>query len=701
MWSGTRNIAPALWPLGQIGVALDALFTRINPAPAVVMTPPDQTDPEALERWLVATGAARDFDIEPVEVAYTGIDEFLSCSAPALLRLPDGLLVVVRVSARGLHCLTPAGTTVRLAPDAVRAALVAGLEAPKRGEIDRLLESIGINGARRETARAALLKEQLSGQQLAVGWLVRYSPGAVLPSLLRESGVRSVAAVALAAGVLNQILLILSWVAIGQSALVGHVEWGRVDAWSLLLISMIPLHIVAVRAEGLLSVRLGALFKRRLLFSILQLEPDEIGSHGAGHFMGLAMNADILEMVSLSSGQLALLGVVQLVTAAAFLVFGVGSRVAAGLLVLWGCGCAWLVLRLWREATQSTASARALTTDLVEHMVGHRTRSVQEHPQHWHEAEDRLLFDHWRNRIGLDRLLLMVAGVPRGWLVLALFGIAADIVLVPGDLLSLSLCLFGIMLAYQAFQTLGQAAFHLIDFAVAWQELAPLFKAARRPHPGLSKVLPVPSRFEPPPPVLQADGVGFAYRPGGRAVLEDCAVDIFPGERLLLDSPSGGGKSTLAALLSGLRPPSEGLLRLHGIPRADVGDSDWRRRILNIPQFHQNHVFSGSFSFNLLMGRNWPPSDRDLDQCREICTELGLGPLLERMPAGLDQMVGEGGWSLSHGERSRLFIARALVQNADMIILDESFASLDPESLEQSLGCVLKRAPALLVIAHP
>ena len=71
------------------------------------------------------------------------------------------------------------------------------------------------------------------------------------------------------------------------------------------------------------------------------------------------------------------------------------------------------------------------------------------------------------------------------------------------------------------------------------------------------------------------------------------------------------------------------------------------------------------------------------------------------MPAGLLQMIGESGWQLSHGEKSRLYIARALLQGADLIILDESFAALDPENLRRALRCVLDRSPALLVIAHP
>ena len=71
------------------------------------------------------------------------------------------------------------------------------------------------------------------------------------------------------------------------------------------------------------------------------------------------------------------------------------------------------------------------------------------------------------------------------------------------------------------------------------------------------------------------------------------------------------------------------------------------------------------------------------------------------MPSGLEQLVGESGWQLSHGERSRLFIARALLQPLDARILDESFAALDPETLERALACVLSRAETLVVIAHP
>ncbi|MFP5287769.1 MAG: ATP-binding cassette domain-containing protein, partial [Thermoanaerobaculia bacterium] len=101
------------------------------------------------------------------------------------------------------------------------------------------------------------------------------------------------------------------------------------------------------------------------------------------------------------------------------------------------------------------------------------------------------------------------------------------------------------------------------------------------------------------------------------------------------------------------------------------------------------------------MGRDWPPRPGDVEEAEAVCRELGLGELLDRMPSRLLQMVGESGWQLSHGEKSRLYIARALLQRAELVVLDESFAALDPESLRQALECVLKRARTLLVIAHP
>ena len=201
--------------------------------------------------------------------------------------------------------------------------------------------------------------------------------------------------------------------------------------------------------------------------------------------------------------------------------------------------------------------------------------------------------------------------------------------------------------------------------------------------------------------MIDAHDVVFRYRAQGEPALQKVTLRIQASDRILLEGPSGGGKSTLGSVLTGLRSPESGLLLLTGLDRHTLGSHGWRRRVVAAPQFHENHVLSNTLAFNLLMGRGWPPRWNDLREADTICRELGLGPLLDRMPGGLMQMVGETGWQLSHGEQSRLFIARALLQQAELIVLDESFAALDPETLALAMKCVLSRAPTLVVIAHP
>jgi ATP-binding cassette subfamily B protein len=150
-----------------------------------------------------------------------------------------------------------------------------------------------------------------------------------------------------------------------------------------------------------------------------------------------------------------------------------------------------------------------------------------------------------------------------------------------------------------------------------------------------------------------------------------------------------------------LRQPESGLLLSGGLDKATLGESGWSDRVVSVPQFHENHILTESLAFNVLLGQTWPPPASDLRRADDVCRRLGLGDLLDRMPNGLMQMVGEGGWQLSHGEKSRIFMARALLQNSDLLILDESFGALDPENMKLCLEYTLEQANALMVIAHP
>jgi ABC-type transport system involved in cytochrome bd biosynthesis fused ATPase/permease subunit len=143
------------------------------------------------------------------------------------------------------------------------------------------------------------------------------------------------------------------------------------------------------------------------------------------------------------------------------------------------------------------------------------------------------------------------------------------------------------------------------------------------------------------------------------------------------------------------------MLLLYGLDWQTIGSACWRQQVVIAPQFHENHIIDAPLAFNLLLGRRWPPQPADLAAAEALCRELGLGALIDRMPRGLHESIGETGWHLSHGERSRVYIARALLQGASLTILDESFGSLDPHSMQVALRCAWQHTTTLLVIAHP
>ena len=301
--------------------------------------------------------------------------------------------------------------------------------------------------------------------------------------------------------------------------------------------------------------------------------------------------------------------------------------------------------------------------------------------------------------------------VPRGWLITGL-GMMAPAFIAGAEIGALGTAIGGVVFAWMSLSRLGSGVDQLATAFVAWQRVAPLFHAAagrfppelagarttRRPTAPEYALPSAPAEREP---VLEAVDVSFRHHSRATDVLSACDLVVHNGDRILVQGPSGSGKSTFASLLTGMQSPRSGLVLARGLDMSCLGETGWRARVAAAPQFHENHILSETFAFNLLMSRSWPPRPADLLEAEQVCKELGLAPLLERMPAGMFQMVGESGWQLSHGEQSRLFIARALLQRADVVILDESLAALDPENMAITLRCMRARARSLIVIAHP
>jgi ATP-binding cassette subfamily B protein len=549
-----------------------------------------------------------------------------------------------------------------------------------------------------------VLERRLAHESVGHAWVLRLAPGAAFYHQLRCAGLTLRLGALVAAHTLQYVLWILSWWMIGRGALQGRLDTGWLLAWALMLITLVPFRLFVTWSQARIAIGTGGLLKRRLLLGALRLEPDRIRHQGVGQLLGRVIESEAVESLALSGGFLGLTAAIELVAAVVVLALGAGGGLQATLLVAWIAFTLLLGRRYFGQRSAWTEERVGLTHHLVETMVGHRTRLAQQPREQWHRGEDAGLERFMDRSRSMDRTAAWIlAGAPRGWLVLGLLGLAFPFVMGRVSPEMLAVGLGGTLLAFGALERLAASVWHLTGAWIAWDGAAPVFRQAAEASEPLARTPPSarPDREPGDDPVIDAHNLVFRYRDHGRPVLRGCDLRVRRGERILLEGASGGGKSTLASLLAGLRDPESGLVLLGGLDRATLGARRWVRGVAAAPQFHENHVLTETFAFNLLMGRRWPPTQADFEEAEEICHELGLGPLLERMPAGLLQMVGETGWQLSHGEKSRLYIARALLQNSDLLILDESFAALDPENLHRCVRSVLNRAPTLLVIAHP
>ena len=343
-----------------------------------------------------------------------------------------------------------------------------------------------------------------------------------------------------------------------------------------------------------------------------------------------------------------------------------------------------------------------MTDDLVERMVAHRTRLAQEPMEQWHEDEDHLLDNYLKLSHRLDdssqRLKVLV---PRGWLLLAILALGPSFVFGSPTTARLGIAVGGVLLAYNALRHLVEGMEQFIAAWIACRRVS-VFWNAQVTKPATPTFMPPgASDAEDGQPLVDAQRLVYRYPHRSEPVLQGVDLRVRSGDQILLEGDSGSGKTTLANILADLRTPQSGVLLLDGLDRHTIGPAGWRRRVVLAPQFHDNHVLLGSLAFNLLMGRNWPPTPQDLEAAWQVCQRLGMGPLLERMPGGMFQLVGETGWQLSHGEQSRLFMARALLQGTELVILDESLAALDPKTLQKTADLLFESARSVLLVAHP
>ena len=196
---------------------------------------------------------------------------------------------------------------------------------------------------------------------------------------------------------------------------------------------------------------------------------------------------------------------------------------------------------------------------------------------------------------------------------------------------------------------------------------------------------------------LELDSITFRYGADARPALESVSITMEPGETVALVGPSGSGKTTIAGLIPRFHDPESGRIRLDGIDLRDITLESLRANVALVSQ--DIVLFDDTVAANIAYGATAGASRETVIAAAHAAHAMEF---IEAMPRGLDTVIGERGVKLSGGQRQRLAIARAVLKDAPVLILDEATSSLDSESERHIQDAVeaLRAGRTTLVIAH-
>ena len=258
------------------------------------------------------------------------------------------------------------------------------------------------------------------------------------------------------------------------------------------------------------------------------------------------------------------------------------------------------------------------------------------------------------------------------------------------NVITLEVFIISIAMSIGLISPLINAMGHVDDIQkakVIFAEIDEIVTMPRLNRPNVSKAKPIDSSIE-------LKNVSFGY--DDKEILHNVDLKIGASSSVALVGPSGAGKSTIAKLIASLWDPNSGDIYIGGVNIKDLTLEDYNKMVSYVSQ--NNYLFNVSIKENIKMG-NLSATDEDVI---EVCKKCGIHDFIMDLENGYDTVVGDSGSHLSGGERQRISIARAMMKDSKIVILDEATAYTDPENeaiIQKSLSSLVENK-TVIVIAH-
>jgi len=499
-------------------------------------------------------------------------------------------------------------------------------------------------------------------------------------------------------------------VAFGLGTVFSQDRWTAILPWAGLAVGLIAVRAAATAAQNAAmagaSVRITTDLRIRLVSRILQLGPGWVAGERSGELE--AVLVDGVEKLDAYFRLFLAKLIVAGITSAAIIVTVIWiDPVAGSVVAVFALAVIFLPsveyralgagMRFW------SGSYRPLAAEFVDNLQGMATlkmfgaagRRGRELEQRSGDVRDAAI------------RLISVSGVFWGITTFAVAagiaaGLAAGALRLADGHLSTQHLLLILLLAYECFlpareihDAMHSAVWGMSKVERAFSVLATqpaVVPAAAASGPG-ARVRLTDAKA---PPALRFEAVTFRYRSGAPAALAHVSFDVMPGETVAIVGASGAGKTTVASLILRFFDPQAGRILMNGTDLRQMDPDDVRRLVALVPQ--DTFLFHTSVRDNVLLA-DPGAGDRAVARAASLANASAF---IEELPDGYDTVVGERGLRLSGGQRQRIAIARALLKDAPVLILDEATSDVDvaAEAQIQSALDHVRRGRTTLVIAH-